>query len=72
MEPISIRGEVKWIKRDGEPAPPGVAEDHEAGMGIRFIYDTPDERHAVEGTVERMMVDSLGPLLFNKLIGPER
>jgi type IV pilus assembly protein PilZ len=71
-QPIEIRGEVKWIKRDGEPPPPGVPEDHEAGMGIRFIYDTPDERQAVEGTVERMMVDSLGPLLYNKLIGPER
>jgi type IV pilus assembly protein PilZ len=68
-QPIEIRGEVKWIKRDGEAPPPGVSEDHEAGMGIRFIYDTPDERQAVEGTVERMMVDSLGPLLYNKLIG---
>ncbi len=69
--PIEIRGEVKWIKRDGEPAPPGVAEDHEAGMGIRFIYETADERRAVEGTVEKMMVDSLGPLLSTKLIGTE-
>ena len=72
VQPIEIRGEVKWIKRDGEPGPPGVADDHDAGMGIRFIYDTVDERRAVEGMVERMMVDSLGPLLFNKLIGPER
>ena len=70
--PIAIRGEVKWVKRDGEPAPPGVDEDHEAGMGIRFIYDTPGEREAVEGTVERMMVESLGPLLSNKLISGER
>ena len=71
-QPIAIRGEVKWIKRDGEAAPPGVAEDHEAGMGIRFIYDTPEERQAVEGTVERMMVDSLGPLLSARLIGNDR
>ncbi len=70
--PIEIRGEGKWVKRDGEAPPPGVAEDHEAGMGIRFIYDTPDERNAVEGTVERMMIDSLGPLLYNKLIGNEK
>jgi type IV pilus assembly protein PilZ len=67
--PIEIRGEVKWVKRDGEPPPPGVPEDHEAGMGIRFIYDQPEEREAVEGTVERMMIDSLGPLLYGKLIG---
>src|SRR5213592_3566331 len=48
-EPISIRGEVKWVKREGEPSPAGVAPDHEAGMGIRFIYDTPDERAQLEG-----------------------
>jgi type IV pilus assembly protein PilZ len=70
--PIEIRGEVKWVKRDGEAPPPGVPEDHEAGMGIRFIYDTPGERDAVEGTVERMMIDSLGPLLYNKLIGTDK
>jgi type IV pilus assembly protein PilZ len=71
-KPIEIRGEVKWVKRDGEPSPPGVAEDHEAGMGIRFIYDKPDERRAVETTVERMMVDSLGQVAFEKLINSEK
>jgi type IV pilus assembly protein PilZ len=70
--PIEIRGEVKWVKRDGEPSPPGIAEDHEAGMGIRFIYDKPDERRAVETTVERMMVDSLGQVAFEKLINSEK
>src|SRR5437588_5135872 len=72
QEPISIRGEVKWIKREGEPSPPGVAEDHEAGMGIRFIYDSPTQRAEIEGAVERMMIDSLGQLLYSKLIGKER
>ena len=71
-KPIEIRGEVKWIKREGEPSPPGVADDHEPGMGIRFIYDTPDERRAVELTVERMMVDSLGQVAFEKLIQTEK
>jgi type IV pilus assembly protein PilZ len=71
-EPIAIRGEVKWVKRAGQPSPPGVPEDHEEGMGIRFIYDTPDERAEVEGTVERLMIDSLGQLLYSKLIGRER
>src|SRR5258708_39837563 len=61
-EPIAIRGEVKWIKREGEPSPPGVADDQEEGMGIRFIYDTPEQRAQVEGIVERMMIDSLGQL----------
>ncbi len=71
-EPIAIRGEVKWIKREGEKSPPGVPDDHEAGMGIRFIYDTPDERERVEGTVEKMMIDSLGQLLYSKLMGKDR
>ena len=48
-KPIEIRGEVKWVKREGEPSPPGVAEDHEPGMGIRFIYETPDERERARG-----------------------
>jgi len=71
-EPIAIRGEVKWIKREGEPSPPGVAEDHEPGMGIRFIYDTPQERAQIEGTVEKMMIDSLGQLLYSKLVQKDR
>ena len=71
-EAIAIRGEVKWVKREGEPSPPGVPEDHEAGMGIRFIYDTPQERAALEGAVEKMMIDSLGQLLYSKLMGKDR
>jgi type IV pilus assembly protein PilZ len=67
--PISLRGEVKWVKREGEPSPPGIPEDHEEGMGIRFIYDTAEERTAVEQIVEKMMVDSLGQLLYTKLMG---
>src|ERR1043165_2556628 len=56
-EAIELRGEVKWVKREGEPSPPDVPEDHEAGMGIRFIYDTPQERAALEGAVGKMMMD---------------
>jgi type IV pilus assembly protein PilZ len=71
-EPIAIRGEVKWVKRDGEPSPPGIEENHEPGMGIRFIYDTPQERASLEGAVEKMMIDSLGQLLYSKLMGKDR
>jgi type IV pilus assembly protein PilZ len=71
-EPLSIRGQVKWIKREGEPSPAGVEPDHEPGMGIRFIYASLDERAHIEGTVERMMIDSLGQLLYSKLMGRER
>jgi type IV pilus assembly protein PilZ len=70
-EPIEIRGEVRWVKREGELSPPGVAEDHDPGMGIRFIYDTPDERGRIEGAVEKMMIDSLGQLLYSKLMSKD-
>jgi type IV pilus assembly protein PilZ len=71
-EPIAIRGEVKWVKREGEPSPPGISEEHEPGMGIRFLYDSVDQRAAIEGAVEKMMIDSLGQLLYSKLIGKDR
>jgi type IV pilus assembly protein PilZ len=70
-EPIAIRGEVKWVKREGEKSPPGVPEDHEPGMGIRFIYRDAAERQSLEGAVERMMIDSLGQLLYSKLMGKD-
>jgi type IV pilus assembly protein PilZ len=68
-EPIAIRGEVKWVKREGQPSPAGVPADHEPGMGIRFIYENAAERAALENVVERMMIDSLGQLLYSKLMG---
>lgn len=71
-EPLSIRGQVRWVKREGGPSPAGVPEDHEPGMGIRFIYDTAEQRAVIEGTVERMMIDSLGQLLYSKLMAMER
>jgi type IV pilus assembly protein PilZ len=71
-EPIAIEGEVRWVVREGEPPPPGIPEDHEPGMGIRFLYRHDDERRLVERTVERLMIDSLGQLLFSKLMGKDR
>jgi type IV pilus assembly protein PilZ len=71
-EPLSIRGQVRWIKRDGEPPPEGVPEDHEAGMGIRFIYENAEQRNLIESTVEKLMIDSLGQLLYSKLMGRDR
>jgi type IV pilus assembly protein PilZ len=70
--PLALRGEVKWVVREGEAPPPGIDPDHEPGMGIRFIYADGDERSRIEGTVEKLMIDSLGQLLYSKLIGKER
>ncbi len=66
--PLAIRGEVKWVVRDGEMPPPDLPPEHEPGMGIRFIYASDDERRAVESVVERLMIDSLGQLIYSKLM----
>jgi type IV pilus assembly protein PilZ len=68
-EPIAIRGQVKWVVREGEPPPPGIDPNHEPGMGIRFIYTDDDERLRIAHTVEKLMIDSLGQLVFSKLMG---
>lgn len=70
--PLELHGEVKWVVREGEPPPPGVDPDHEPGMGIRFIYNEDTERSAIEQTVEKLMIDSLGQLLYSKLMGKDR
>src|SRR5688572_21486828 len=66
--PIALRGEVRWGVKEGQPVPPQVAEGHEAGMGIKFVYDSLDQREQREQIVEKMMVDSLGPLIVSRLV----
>src|SRR5262245_8104451 len=39
-EPLKIRGEVRWVVKEGEPLPPQVQSGHEPGMGIKFVYDS--------------------------------
>jgi type IV pilus assembly protein PilZ len=63
--PLEIRGRVKWVVepgRDGDGAQP-------PGMGIRFVYADDGERRQMERLVERLMVDSLGYLVYRKLMG---
>ncbi len=70
--PIQITGKVQWIVSDeeaGEPTPDGVRE---AGMGIRFVYASDEERIAVEQRVEKLIVDSLGQRLYTKLMEHSR
>lgn len=63
-EPLHLRGEVRWLvsaseARDGLPA----------GMGIAFIYDSEEERTRLERRVEELIVRSLGPTTYEKLLG---
>jgi len=61
---IEIKGRVKWIVQEG-------AENERSsspGMGIRFVYADDSERKLVEEMVEKLMTDSLGKLLYAKLM----
>ena len=52
----------------GGPDAPAGATPSEPGMGIRFLYGSDEERRSVESVVERMMIDSLGQLIYSKLM----
>ncbi|WP_164015128.1 TIGR02266 family protein [Pyxidicoccus trucidator] len=56
--PFELLGEVVWSKADAE----------EPGMGIRFIYSSEGQRVEFETVVERLMSDSLGAELTEKLL----
>ena len=62
-EPIVLKGKVQWVV-----PPEGATEDEPAGMGIKFLYDEGPRRVDIETKVERLMIDSLGKHLYQKLI----
>ncbi len=66
-EPLRIRGQVKWVVQEEDVD--GSEDKSEPGMGIRFIYQKDNERQALETMVEKLMVGSLGQLLYSKLMG---
>jgi type IV pilus assembly protein PilZ len=71
-EPLSIRGQVQWTL-DQEQIEAGAGEPGATpGMGIRFLYADDDERHAIERRVEKLIVDSLGQLLYSRLMDKSR
>ncbi len=57
-EPFQLLGEVVWARGDGE----------DPGMGIRFVYSDDRQRTNFETVVEKMMADSLGVHLSEKLL----
>jgi type IV pilus assembly protein PilZ len=66
-DPLELMGEVKWVVRPEDAEISG--DGREPGMGIRFIYEGDQQRRELEGQVEKLMVDSLGQLLYSKLMG---
>ena len=65
-EPLSLRGEVRWVLQPGDPAPGG--EPAAPGMGIRFRYENDEERTRIEASVEDLMRLHLGPGLSSRLL----
>jgi type IV pilus assembly protein PilZ len=63
-DPILLRGVVRWTVE-----PPQARADSPAGMGIEFVFDSPEHKAAVEGRLDRLMVSALGPAAFEKLMG---
>lgn len=63
-EPLMLKGKVQWVV-----TPEDADEGQEPGMGIGFIFDSEAERERVEGAVQKLMVDSLGQVLYEKLVG---
>ena len=63
-EPLRLRGCVQWVV-----TPEQATDIAPAGMGIRFLYATDQERHAVEALVEQLMASELGESLSGKLLG---
>lgn len=63
-EPLALRGKVQWIVNEAQATP-----EQEAGMGIGFVFQNEAERQKIESIVEDLMVDSLGPVIYEKLMG---
>jgi type IV pilus assembly protein PilZ len=65
--PLVLHGRVKWIV-----TPEQATEGTEPGMGIEFLFEDASEREQVERVVEKLMSDSLGPMLYEKMLGHRR
>lgn len=62
--PLRLRGCVQWVVTTEQ-----ATSDSPAGMGIRFLYETDADRHAVEALVEQLMSTELGEALSSRLLG---
>ena len=63
-EPIVLRGVVRWVVDAGE-----ARADRPAGMGIASCTTPRPTGTRVEARLDRLMVQSLGPAAFEKLMG---
>jgi type IV pilus assembly protein PilZ len=62
-EQLQLNGEVMWVVTDEE-----ATEDGPSGMGIKFRFETEEDRRKVDQFVERLMVDALGEHISQRLL----
>lgn len=62
-DPLVLHGKVQWIVK-----PEDSDETQDPGMGIGFIYESEADRQRIGAAVEKLMIDSLGPVLFEKIM----
>jgi len=62
-QPLALKGRVQWIV-----TPPEATPEQEAGMGIGFVYESEADRAKTAAIVEKLMVGSLGPVIYDKLL----
>ena len=66
-EPLTLRGKVQWVVGEAD-----ATDTQDPGMGIGFVYESEADRDRIANIVEKLMVDSLGPVLYEKLVGKNR
>ena len=73
-DPLELRGKVQWVVRPGEAGRDSGDggddgdDEQDPGMGIGFVYGSEADRHRIESIVERLMVDSLGTHISERLL----
>jgi type IV pilus assembly protein PilZ len=64
---LTVPGRPSPFELNGEVVA-ATASGAEPGMGIRFVWGEDRDRVAFEGVVEKLMSDSLGPMVASKLL----
>lgn len=70
--PLRLIGRVQWVVTESDVAAGDDRGSGEPGMGIRFLFSDDGERRQLEERVEKVMIDSLGQLLYSKLMEQTR
>jgi Tfp pilus assembly protein PilZ len=72
-ELLKIRGEVRWrvLPSDVASCKKNISE-LECGMGIAFVFDSPQDRLAFENQVIGMLEEELGTQAARRLIEQSR